>query len=138
MKKDLQQTVWDIQKWSDETFGSQYQRTIPILHHLKKEVPELIEALENIHNFEGTGKLDYSDRNGGNFILDEKSEKKKLELWHKVYEEFADCFMLLFDAATHFPMTVDTIQMQMERKLEINKKRKWGTPDENGVVEHIK
>jgi hypothetical protein len=45
MKKTLQEVVWDIEKWSDETFGKG-QRTIPILHHLKKEVPELIEAIE--------------------------------------------------------------------------------------------
>ena len=26
----------------------------------------------------------------------------------------------------------------MERKLEINKNRKWGVPDKDGVVEHLK
>jgi hypothetical protein len=115
MKKTLQEVVWDIEKWSDETFGKG-QRTIPILHHLKKEVPELIEAIEKLHNFESEGSLDYSDRNGGNRVLTPKSQKEFEKLWHNVYKENADCFMLLFDAAAHYPMTVDTIQMQIRNK----------------------
>lgn len=137
--KDLQQVVWDIEKWSDETFGKEHQRTIPILHHLKKEIPELIEALENLQKrlpeYKG---LDWTDRGGGNFIETKESLDEHIKLVHKVCEEFADCFMLLFDAAAHFHLTVEAIRAQMERKLEINKQRKWGTPDDNGVVEHIK
>lgn len=52
--------------------------------------------------------------------------------------EFADCFMLLFGAAASDGMTYDDISACIDAKMEINKLRKWGTPDENGVVNHIK
>ncbi|HDZ04885.1 hypothetical protein LCGC14_0370500 [marine sediment metagenome] len=52
--------------------------------------------------------------------------------------EFADCFILLFGAAECEGMTYSSIQMCIENKMEINYNRKWGDPDENGVVNHIK
>ena len=52
--------------------------------------------------------------------------------------EIADCFMLLLDSAHHVGITHNEILQATKEKLEINKKRKWGNPDENGVVEHIK
>ena len=52
--------------------------------------------------------------------------------------EFADCFILLFGAAAAFGMTYQDITDAITHKFEINKKRKWGKPDENGVVNHIK
>ena len=51
--------------------------------------------------------------------------------------EIADCFMLLLDSAHHVGITHNEILQATKEKLEINKKRKWGNPDENGVVEHI-
>lgn len=105
--RELQKLMDDISEWSDNTFGD-YERTIPILHHLKKEVPELIEAIEK----EGTIS--------------------------SALFEFADCFMLLLDAAHHHGYTADDILFATMEKLKINKKRKWGKPDENGVVEHIR
>lgn len=140
MKKDIQTLAFEIKDWSDKTFGNG-DRAISILHHLGKEIPELIEAMEKFKNYPETAEytgLDYSDRNGGESRMTEKSFNKYLELQHNVYEEFADCFMLLLDSASHFPMTTDTLIAQTQKKLEINKKRKWGKPDINGVVEHIK
>lgn len=52
--------------------------------------------------------------------------------------EFADCFFLLFGAAASDGMNYEDICNAIEEKFEINKNRKWGTPDENGVVKHIK
>ena len=52
--------------------------------------------------------------------------------------EFADCFFLLFGAAATDGMSYQDIQDAIKEKFEINKKRKWGTPDQNGVVNHIK
>lgn len=52
--------------------------------------------------------------------------------------EFADCFILLFGAASKDGMTYEEIVLAIEEKLKINKSRSWGEPDENGVVEHIK
>lgn len=109
----LQQLMIDIQKWSDGAFGNA-QRTIPILHHLKKEVPEAIDAVERYYDNRTASRCD------------------------NAIEEFADCFMLLLDSASHFGLTADELLRATERKLEINKKRTWGKPDENGVVEHVR
>ena len=46
--------------------------------------------------------------------------------------------MLLDDCASHMKFTAKDIYKAEINKLEINKKRIWGNPDENGVVEHIK
>lgn len=52
--------------------------------------------------------------------------------------EFADCFFLLFGAAAADGMTYEDICDAISEKFEINKNRKWGKPDANGVVNHIK
>ena len=52
--------------------------------------------------------------------------------------EFADCFMLLLDAASHYDLTAEELIEVTVTKLEINRQRKWGKPDKNGVVEHIR
>lgn len=52
--------------------------------------------------------------------------------------EFADCFILLFGAAASDGMDYSDICNAVETKMAINRKRKWGKPDENGVVNHIK
>ncbi len=52
--------------------------------------------------------------------------------------EFADCFLLLFGCAASDGMTYEDICKCIDEKHEINLKRKWGQPDENGVVSHIK
>jgi hypothetical protein len=50
-------------------------------------------------------------------------------------EEAADCLLLLLHLAhkNKFDLIAETL-----KKHEINKQRKWGEPDEQGVVEHIK
>jgi len=51
--------------------------------------------------------------------------------------EFADCFFLLFGAAKANGMSYQDICSCIKEKFEINKKRKWGKPNSNGVVNHI-
>lgn len=51
--------------------------------------------------------------------------------------EFADCFFLLFGSAAADGMTYQDICQAIQEKFEINKARKWGKPDENGVVKHV-
>ena len=111
MSKELQKLMDDIAEWSDKEFGER-QRTVPILYHLKKEVPEAIDACQNY--------LESDFYNG----------RAKLEI--------ADCFMLILDAATHFNMSAEDLIFYTALKLDINKNRKWGKPDVNGVIEHIK
>lgn len=55
-----------------------------------------------------------------------------------VLMEFADCFFLLFGAASAYGLNYDGIVSAIQAKFEINKKRQWGKPDSNGVVNHIK
>lgn len=51
--------------------------------------------------------------------------------------EYADCLFLLFGAAKADGFEYEDLVRFTEEKLEINKKRKWGTPDSNGVVKHV-
>jgi len=51
-----------------------------------------------------------------------------------VLEEAADCAMLLFGIAA---LEGGNLLGEVQKKLEINRGRKWGEPDEDGVVEHI-
>jgi NTP pyrophosphatase (non-canonical NTP hydrolase) len=53
-------------------------------------------------------------------------------------KEFADCFILLFCAAETAGMSYDDICDAILEKMNINKQREWGKPDENGVINHIK
>lgn len=51
--------------------------------------------------------------------------------------EYADCIMLLLNAANVNGIRAGDILRASEDKLAINKKRKWGVPNEKGFVEHI-
>lgn len=51
--------------------------------------------------------------------------------------EFADCFLLLFGCAAADGMSYDDICSCIDEKMEINRKRTWGKPQENGVIKHI-
>lgn len=51
--------------------------------------------------------------------------------------EWADCFLLLLDAARRKGHSVDALVKFANAKLEINKNRSW-KQDENGVYKHIK
>lgn len=119
----LQALMNEVSEWSDEQFNKgvfNHERSLPIAHHLKKESEELIEALSSF------------------FISTEKVENKELNSrLENVGEELSDVFMLILDCATHMGYDADDIVTATFNKLEINKKRKWGKPDENGVVEHV-
>ncbi len=48
--------------------------------------------------------------------------------------ELADCQHLLFGIASKCGLNLEE---ETRKKFEINKQRRWGKPDKNGVVEHI-
>lgn len=52
-------------------------------------------------------------------------------------KEYADCFILLIDSARRAGYDMETILKACNEKLEINKKRKGGTPDASGKVNHV-
>lgn len=102
----------DVNTWADDTFGVQ-RKVVSVLNHLKQEVPELIAELE----------LKGEERN-------EDSQS--------VEDEFADCFILICNAAAKYGLSANQLLAVSERKMEVNKARKWGKPDANGVVNHVK
>jgi len=121
MDNQLQGIMQRIADWSDAQFG-EGRSPIPILHHLKKEVPELIEAIENYQELS----------------LNENGAKETEIALKKVLFEYADCFMLILDSARTMGLNSEMLYTYTNWKLEINKNRQWGIPDENGVVEHIR
>lgn len=54
-----------------------------------------------------------------------------------IHHEFADCFFLLFGAASAAGMNYNDICKAIDEKFAINQKRNWGKPDENGVIKHV-
>lgn len=115
--KKLQDLMNEISKWSDMTFDNgnfSRNRALPISYHLQKESVELTKSISTCQ------KIDCFDTR------------------ISVHEELADVFMLLLDTATHFGINADELMTITHNKLEVNKKRKWGHPDENGVVEHVR
>jgi NTP pyrophosphatase (non-canonical NTP hydrolase) len=73
-----------------------------------------------------------------NHLIEEVNELKE-DLLHgnsKAVYEFADCFLLLFGAASLYGMCYMDICDAINEKMEINKKRKWGKENEQGYVKH--
>ena len=52
--------------------------------------------------------------------------------------EWADCMILLMDAAKKNGYQMDDLCTFVQEKMEINRGRTWGDPDENGVRRHVK
>lgn len=63
-----------------------------------------------------------------------KEEVGELEQSH-AREEVADCFLLLLGYAHHCGFS---LYDAAAGKFAVNKARKWGKPDPNGVVHHVK
>lgn len=117
----LQSLMNEICEWSDKQFNKgiySHERSLPISHHLIKEAKELTVALSDF--FENKTDNDLTDK-----LL-------------SIGEELSDVFMLLLDCATHMGYDADDLITATFNKLEENKMRKWGKPDINGVVEHIR
>lgn len=51
---------------------------------------------------------------------------------------FTALYVALIAFAAHIEIDRDELLYYTRQKLEINKKRKWGKPDANGVVEHVR
>lgn len=109
-------------EWSNKTFGKNRDGTGQ-LFHLREEVDEVIDACRATQ--EKMAKNPSS--------LTAISKKLNEERF-----EFADCFLLLIDAAASRGMKMEQLLEYAKAKQEINQKRKWGKPDENGVVNHVK
>lgn len=74
-------------------------------------------------------------------LKQEVEELQEAESYLKETEaikELSDCFILLFGIADKLGLNHSTTWLAIEQKMVINKARKWGKPDANGVVNHIK
>lgn len=56
----------------------------------------------------------------------------------KLLEEYADCLFLLYGAVNSSGFSYDDMQLALIDKFEKNLQRKWGEPDADGIVKHIK
>lgn len=63
-----------------------------------------------------------------------EKEVKELQDDHTP-EEAADCLILLLGYAH---INNFDLMEEAQKKMEINKRRKWGKPDSDGVVEHVR
>lgn len=52
--------------------------------------------------------------------------------------EYADLLFLVFDSCRRAGFTYDELCTTVHAKLEINKNRRWGKPNENEAIEHIR
>lgn len=113
---ELSEFQKEVGEWGDRTFNVHrgfdlHKCTHAIASHFAKEADELGEA------------VDYFLMGACSF--DNKAMK----------EESADCFLILLHLAHLHGF--DLLEAARE-KMEVNYKRTWGTPDENGVIEHIR
>lgn len=102
----------EISAWQKETFGQ--ATPVSKLYHLVEELAKLKDAINNEDH-----TIDH-------------------EAIRKTKMEYADCFFLLFGSAAAYGMSYKDICEAIQDKFEINKASKWGKPDKNGVVRHIK
>lgn len=87
---------------------------------------------ETFKKSDAISKIHHLKEEVNELLLDvsEKSKERRLE--------FADCFLLLYGAAYSDGMSYEDISKCIDEKLKICKERKWGIPDENGIVKHLK
>ena len=100
--------------WSQAQFGTDQQRgPLGPLKHLEKEAKEAQRSWEKAGHILGVQHLDH-------------------------YEELADCFMLVLDAARRSGMTPSVLLQEAFKKLNKNRLRPWpkNDPASNEPVHH--
>lgn len=107
--KTLDEFQKEVGEWGEVTFPKSYINSV--IDHFDDESKELI----------------------GNF-KDEEGNRFSFVSYTNADEEAADCVLLLL----HYCHKRDISLMQlMEDKMKVNRERKWGKPDERGVVRHV-
>lgn len=85
---------------------------------------------------------EFTDKTFGQSTVESKFEHLREELDEVIADpkdelEWADCLILLLDAARREGFDMTDLHKAITKKMEINRARKWGSADENGVVKHI-
>ena len=108
----------DIAAWQTETFGPPRERTGPV-EHMAKEVCELHATLDVLR-------------------VCTPGSPQHAYYHADALKELADVFHLMVQVASDLGATPDTFAAAVERKLAVNRQRKWKAPDARGIVEHVK
>jgi len=80
----------------------------------------------------------FPQRTTSSILAHLRKETEEVEGDPKDIMEYADCMMLLLDAASYNGVRASDILTACYTKLSINKKRNWGSPNDQGFVEHVK
>lgn len=110
-KKHIDIFIREVSKWSKETFDE--KRNPASLYKLKEELDELIKSVEQYL----------------------KNPSKDNEI--KMQDEYADCFLILFDSAKDFGYLFTDILEFMKSKFKVVKERKNWIRNENGSYQHF-
>lgn len=78
------------------------------------------------------------DRHPKHILQHLKKEIEELLQEPSNLDEYADVGILWLNAAAKAGYKVDDLYYAMIGKMMVNKSRKWGKMDENGVVEHVR
>lgn len=113
-KESLEEFLVRAADWSDGNFP---QATLhSIAEHLRREAEEFQKETVTTHH-------------SGEQRIEADSAYAPADL------ELADIFLLAIHAARRRRISLLRVA---QHKLAINQKRQWGTPDADGVVEHIR
>lgn len=111
----------ELSVWSQATFGADSVRGPEgPTKHLAKEV--LVELL-GMEKWKAENVLSGLPTQGA--CLDD-------------VEEYADCIFLVFDACRRAGFTCEDLRVAVNRKLKVNKARKWGPPSATEPTEHVR
>lgn len=99
----------EVTQWQDKTFTK--ATTLSCANHLLEEVAELLAVLSS-------------------------NTTKQPTIYGN--EEIADCFILLFGICNKLGMSYEHIKYCINKKMDVNRARKWGEVNEKGYVKHIK
>lgn len=84
--------------------------------------------------FNRTKGCDYLFITGRIMHLTKEVKELKQGCLSDIPEESVDCFLLLLHIAHIYGFD---LLAAAKDKMEINRKRKWGEPDKDGVIEHV-
>lgn len=106
--RKLQKQIAD---WQRKTFGKNTAHISGMTKHLLKEVIEIREATLDI----------------------DTQSKNPIEYVEKIQNELADVIILTAGLADAYGIDLEDA---VKDKMNVNKKRKWKQPDQDGVIEH--
>lgn len=90
------------------------------------------------HHLSAWTSKTFPSRTTASIMAHLRSETLEVEKSPDDVTEHADCLMLLMDAASLRGIAFSEVISAAIDKLEVNKRRKWGKPNAEGFVEHLK